>query len=208
MQQLSRRERLRMSVELPRMSIVMDKETAPQNVPNTWNEPSPRPETLTQVERMAAEIRAWDDTFHAWTRDCCVFRDGSWGKVSKLYASQTEWAHETRNPFLCERETFIAILQSLGFSISAEGSQVYGLLLKKDVETAEAAPARQHTAVEKWLRSTLEDGPKAIKDVDRAGRALGHTRAQIFDAAETLQLTKARIHDRTHWCSDMLDSNK
>lgn len=179
-------------------------ELSANGAPANW----PRPETLAQVELLPAEIRVWDDTFRAWTQDCCVFRERSWGIVSELYISQTEWAHDTDNPFLGERETFVAILQSLRFSLSSDASKVYGLLLKEDAESAGAAPARQHTAVEKWLLSTLEDGPKAIRDIDRAGRAMGRTRAQVFAAAETLSLTKARIHDRLHWCSGLLDSNK
>lgn len=196
------------SIPVRRQNILSDKASREIMLPAPAPANSPRPETLAQAELLPAEIRAWDDTFRAWTQDCCLFRERSWGIVSELYISQTEWAHDTDGPFLGERETFVAILQSLGFPIVTDGSEVYGLLLKQDVESAEAAPERQRNAVEQWLLSGLKDGPKAITDVDRAGRAMGHPRAQIFDAAETLQLTKARIHDRLHWCSGLLDSNK
>lgn len=138
MQQLSRRERLRRSLELPKISIVKEKKTTLPDGFTKWNEPSPRPEALTQVELMPVEIRAWDDTFRAWTLSCCEFRECSWGIVSALYISQTAWAHETGNPFVGERETFVVILQSLGFSIAPDESVVYGLLLKDDVKAVEA----------------------------------------------------------------------
>ena len=100
--------------------------------------PSPRPETMAQVELLPAEVRAWDDVMLAWTRACCSFHDGCWGSVGSLYVSHIEWAHEIGQPFVADRETFAAILQCLGFKI--QGGMVYGLLLKEDYGAARYVP--------------------------------------------------------------------
>ena len=116
---LSRRERLRKSLELP-------------NAPCAMNEDNPRPETLAQVELLPAEVRAWDDSFDLWTQARCAFRDHSWGSVSALYVDHIEWAHQTGQPFAGDRETFQAILMALGFQI--QDGMVSGLILREDWE--------------------------------------------------------------------------
>ncbi len=109
----------------------------------------PRSADLTQVELLPGEIRLWDNAMHAWTQARCAFRERSWGIVSSLYVDHIAWAHQTGQPFAAERETFAAILMSIGFQI-ADG-MCYGLILAEDYEAArhireppKASPARNH----------------------------------------------------------------
>ncbi|MHB1959411.1 MAG: hypothetical protein ACYCO5_10310 [Acidobacteriaceae bacterium] len=96
--------------------------------------PSPRPETMAQVELLPAEVRAWDDAMLLWTRACCCFHDGCWGSAGSLYVSHIEWAHQTGQPFVADRETFTSILMALGFQI--QDGMVYGLILAEDWEAS------------------------------------------------------------------------
>ena len=122
---LSRRERLRRSLELP-------------DAPCAMNEDNPRPETLAQVELLPAEVKEWDDAMHAWTQARCSWRERSWGSLSRLYISHIEHAHQAGGMFAPDRETFVAIVMALGFQI-VDG-MVSGLILAEDWQAAHWKP--------------------------------------------------------------------
>ncbi|HVC90423.1 MAG TPA: hypothetical protein VND66_07355 [Acidobacteriaceae bacterium] len=90
----------------------------------------PRPETLAQVELLPAEIRQWDDAMLVWASAHCIFRDRSWGSLSRLYISHIDHAHQSGGMFAPDRETFQAILMALGFHI--QDGFVYGLILREE----------------------------------------------------------------------------
>ena len=102
------------------------------------SEPSPRPETMAQVELLPAEVKEWDDAMHAWTQARCSWRERSSGSLSRLYISHIEHTHQTGGMFAPDRETFVAILMALGFQI--QDGMVSGLLLREDYEAAHWRP--------------------------------------------------------------------
>lgn len=107
--------------------------------PNALDDkPSPRPETLAQVELLPAEVRQWDDAMLVWARAHCAFREHSWGSLSRLYISHIEHAHQSGGMFAPDRETFQAILMALGFQI--EDGMCYGLVLADDANAAHWQP--------------------------------------------------------------------
>lgn len=95
---------------------------------------APQPHLLAAVELLPREVQAWDDVFLSWTQAHCAFRERSWGGLSSLYISHIEWAHQTGRQTSGDRETFAAVLMSLGFTI--QDGLVYGLLLNEDLEAA------------------------------------------------------------------------
>ena len=109
-----------------------------QNFLGQDEKPSPRAETLAQVELLPAEVRQWDEAMLRWTQTRCAFRERSWGSLSSLYISHIEHAHQTGGMFAPDRETFQAILMALGFQI--EDGMVYGLILREDWEAASYVP--------------------------------------------------------------------
>jgi hypothetical protein len=108
----------------------MDKDTMSLDIANTWDEPSPRPETLAQVELLPAEVRLWDDAMRVWVNAHCTLPECSWGSLSRLYISHIEHAHQSSGMFAPDCETFQAILMALGFQI--QDGFVYGLILRED----------------------------------------------------------------------------
>jgi hypothetical protein len=96
---------------------------------DTQSKPSPRPETLAQVELLPAEIRQWDDAMRVWANAHCVFRDSNWGSLSRLYISHIDHADTSGGIFAPDCETFQAILMALGFRI--QDGFVYGLILRE-----------------------------------------------------------------------------
>lgn len=111
------------------------------NLPCVMSKDHPRSADLALVELLPAEVRQWDDTMRAWTQARCAFREQSRGSVSRLYVDHIEWAHQIRQPFICDRETFQAVLMALGFQI--QDGMVSGLLLREDWEAAFWKPERQ-----------------------------------------------------------------
>lgn len=109
-----------------------------QNFSGQDEKPSPRAETLAQVELLPAEIRQWDDALHTWIQTRCGWRKDSWGSVSSLFIDHIEHAHQTGGMFAPDRETFAAILMALGFQV--RDGFVYGLLLRRDADAAQWKP--------------------------------------------------------------------
>jgi hypothetical protein len=97
---------------------------------DTQSEPSPRPETMAQVELMPAEIRQWDDAMLVWAKAHCIFRDHNWGSLPRLYISHIDHADKSGSMFAPDCETFQAILMALGFHI--QDGFVYGLILREE----------------------------------------------------------------------------
>lgn len=159
---------------------------------------APRPSDLAEVELMTAEIRQWDYTMAVWAEARCAWKERSWGSLSKLYESQVAWAHQTGQPFAGDEQTFTVILMGLGFHV-ADG-WVYGLIFREDAEAVTSAPAPASLSpAARWLREFLSSGPKPIPECDDAGRSVGFTRRQVFDAADEMRLDKERIGEKLHW---------
>ena len=93
--------------------------------------PSPRPETMAQVELLPDEIKEWNSAFLEWTKACCRFHDGSLGSVGSLHVSYCVWADANGKP-LGDRETFEWLLSNAGQLI--QDGFVTGLILREDLD--------------------------------------------------------------------------
>lgn len=160
----------------------------------------PRPSDMAEVELLPDEVRQWDDAMRAWTQARCAWLEHGCGSISALYVDQIAWAHRTGGLFAPDIQTFRAILMALGFTLSPDGSTVYGLIFKADAEAIAHAtsPANQPPAA-RWLKAFLASGAKPVSECDAAGRSAGFTRRQIFDGADDLRLDRVRIGERLCW---------
>jgi len=132
MPMLSRRERLRKSLESPNGPCVMSKDSPPA--------PDPKPCHMAAVELLQDEVHQWDDSMHArrgsfgqWRMTTCVVKERCFGGVGCLHVRFAAWciAHDA---LPCTRETFETLLTDAGFLI-ADGL-VSGLILAEDWQAA------------------------------------------------------------------------
>lgn len=119
---LSRRERLRRSLDLP--------EGKPFPLERRQG---PKPGALTNPAGNipAQDPSAWAEDFHRWALSCCVWRERAFGGIGRLHTHFSEWAacHES---VPCTRQVFEAIIGSQGLFL-ADGL-VYGIILTADAE--------------------------------------------------------------------------
>jgi hypothetical protein len=111
---ISRRERLRRSLDLPEGLCVMSKESA-----------AGAKEVIPPHDPAA-----WAEDFHRWMLERCVWRDRCFGGIGALHTSFCEWAISSHS-VPCQRKTFERLLADAGFLV-ADGL-VSGLISKADL---------------------------------------------------------------------------
>jgi hypothetical protein len=129
---LSRRERLRRSLDLP--------DTRDYASPKA---PGPRPdrgnyEGIAQLDRaLPANPEEWRESFLQWLDSACAFHPRVFGGVAALHDAYCEWEIASGD-VPCNQDTFERLLAELGFLMGeVEGTLlVSGLALRDDVEAA------------------------------------------------------------------------
>jgi hypothetical protein len=122
---LSRRERLRKSVELPSALCVMSKKHETE---------LPQAATESTGGMADHDPAAWSEDFDKWRAENCAHREGKddWGGIGALLVDFAEWC-VARNSVPCStRATFERLLRDAGFRLNV--GMVAGLVLRADLE--------------------------------------------------------------------------
>ncbi len=138
MQLLSRRERLRRSLDLP---------DASEQIPA--REPRPVPFSLVNLDGRVPEGIAksggiptadpaeWREPFVQWLDSACAFHPRVFGGVAALHNAFCDW-EILQGEVPCNPDTFERLLRELGFLIGEVGGTmlVSGVAFREDVEAA------------------------------------------------------------------------
>jgi hypothetical protein len=116
---LSRRERLRKSLELPNTLCVMSKDS-----------PS-------KQDRPIYDPAAWRQPVTEWLHSTCLYHQRCFSGVAHLHRAYCEW-ELSHDDAPCNRETFQTLLLEAGFLIV--DTMVSGLILKEDFDGVRGYP--------------------------------------------------------------------
>jgi hypothetical protein len=92
--------------------------------------------TFSQVQSFSpleAEPAAYEEAFHQWMQERCVFRDRAWGGVGALHRDYAIWCDHGCQDVPAGLPTFEKLLREEGFVVT-EHRVVYGLLLAEDLD--------------------------------------------------------------------------